>query len=698
EAKLAACAGVREAIVIARENAGDKRLVAYLTAHEGMAPSTAELRSELARGLAEYMVPSAFVLLPAFPLTPNGKLDRNALPAPDQDALAVQQYEAPVGEVETALAGIWQELLGLAQVGRHDQFFELGGHSFTVITLIERLRQQNLIATVRTVFATPTLAAMAAVIVDARVTSVQQYIAAPNLIPDGTLTITPEMLSLIQLTQPEIDCIVASVPGGAANIQDIYPLSPLQEGMLFHHLMETQGDAYLLRSLLIFDSRTRLDNFVEALAFVMNRHDILRTAISWQGLSQPLQIVYRDAPLTLKEYDLSSDVDAQQQMLEQTDPRHYRIDLHRAPLIEAHVGRDAHTGEWIMSLLTHHIVEDNYSLQRIMAEIQLVLNGKRTTIGPSWPYRNFIAQSLSMPTEAHESYFREQLGDIDEPTAAFGQLDVNGSGSDVAEAEYELRDGMAKKIRDVARIEGVTPSVLFHVALARVLGECSGREEVVFGSVLSGRLQGTAGADQVSGPLINTLPIRVSLTKRNVSEVVVETYQKLTDLLAHEQAPLLLAQRCSGVKVPLPLFNTLFNYRNTTAGIGNSNTEAPEPAWVGIRLLTSEERTNYPITICVDDLGEGFVLTAQTVHGIDPSRIVAYLRTAIEALVQALTTSPHKKISRLNILPTSERKQVLFDFNPVPMVAPAILVHQRFETHAARTPEAIALTYGEQQL
>lgn len=165
EAQLVLCRGVREAIVIAREDTlNDKRLVAYLLTQKNIELSAAELRNQLAAVLADYMIPSAFVCLPAFPLTSNGKLDRKALPAPGIDSVVTREYEAPQGDVEIAIAAIWQELLGLEQISRNDHFFELGGHSLMVITLIERLRQQGWPLDVRTVFITPTLAAIAAAV------------------------------------------------------------------------------------------------------------------------------------------------------------------------------------------------------------------------------------------------------------------------------------------------------------------------------------------------------------------------------------------------------------------------------------------------------------------------------------------------------------------------------------------------------
>ncbi|WP_160960591.1 thioesterase domain-containing protein, partial [Xanthomonas sp. LMG 8992] len=141
EARLAACAGVREAVVLAREEVpGDKRLVAYVVPQQGHALGVPEMRQTLSQALPEYMVPSAFVMLETLPLTPNGKLDRAALPAPNQAAVASRAYEAPAGEMEQAIAALWQELLNLERVGRQDDFFELGGHSLLAIKLMHALR------------------------------------------------------------------------------------------------------------------------------------------------------------------------------------------------------------------------------------------------------------------------------------------------------------------------------------------------------------------------------------------------------------------------------------------------------------------------------------------------------------------------------------------------------------------------------
>ncbi|WP_025168350.1 AMP-binding enzyme, partial [Pseudomonas syringae] len=222
---------VHEAVVTAREDIpGDKRLVAYYTvqaAHNE--PDIDSLRDWLQEQLPAYMIPVAYVRLDALPLTPNGKLDRKALPAPDGDALIRGGYEEPQGAAEIILAKIWSDLLNIERVGRHDHFFELGGHSLLAVSLIERMRQAGLSANVRTLFSQPTLAALAAAS-----GAVDDLVIPANGIPVDCQRITPDMLPLVDLTQELIDQVVACVPGGAANVQDIYPLAPLQEGILYH--------------------------------------------------------------------------------------------------------------------------------------------------------------------------------------------------------------------------------------------------------------------------------------------------------------------------------------------------------------------------------------------------------------------------------------------------------------------------------
>ncbi|PHM47443.1 Amino acid adenylation [Xenorhabdus miraniensis] len=709
ETQLAQCRGVQKAVVLAREDTfyeqtgneqagdkqtgGQKRLVAYVQPQTGVELVPAELRQQLAQHLAEYMLPSAFITLDAFPLTPNGKTDRDALPAPDASAFIVRNYESPMGETETALAQIWQHLLGLEQVGRYDHFFELGGHSLMIVGLIEELRHLGWQLDVRNVFATPVLADMALTIQR----DADTFIVPPNRIPEGCTAIVPDMLPLVALSQSQIDAIIETIPGGAGNVQDIYPLAPLQEGILFHYLMQAQGDTYLLQSLLAFDSRERLDAFLAALQQVINRHDILRTAVYWQGLAQPVQAVWRQAPLDIEVFMPATEHDVPAQLRAHTDPRRHRINLNRAPLFAADIAYDSVPDEWLLALRFHHLVSDHMTLELIFAEIALILQGHTDTLPTALPYRNFIAQILNESATEHEAYFRAQLADIDAPTAPFGVISIPNNQAlsneitddeSITEAHLPLDPRLAESIRAQARRLKVSPSILFHVAWAQVLAQTSGRDDVVFGSVLLGRLQGGAGANQILGMFINTLPIRVSLAGRNVQTVVQNTYHDLMALLEHEQAPLTLAQSCSGVEQPMPLFSTLLNYRHSQINEEN----AVNTTWSGMRVIATKERTNYPITLSVDDLGVGFHLSTQTVASIDPTRVTHYLLTAIRGLVDALIHDPQQSILNVPILPETERQQLLADFNATQRDFPQdALIHSLFEAQVLQRPHATAV-------
>ncbi|RMM38670.1 Amino acid adenylation, partial [Pseudomonas syringae pv. aptata] len=697
QAVLAACDTVREALVLVREDQpGDKRLVAYVIGTADLEPDVTWLREQLRLSLAEHMLPSAFVSLEAFPLTANGKLDRKALPLPVAEAYARRQYEAPQGLTETRLAGLWADLLGVEQVGRHDQFFELGGHSMLAVKLIERMRDIGLNADVRVLFGQPTLASLAAA--SGNVTDVQ---APTNKIPADCRHITPDMLPLARLTQAQIDRLVATVPGGVGNVQDIYGLVPLQEGILYHHLSSEEGDPYLLQALLRVNSFEQLLDFTEALQQVIDRHDILRTAVAWEELDEPVQVVWRQARLRVEAFlphPEQGDVAAQLQA--QFDPRRIRMDLHQAPMMRLHYAEDPVNQSWVAVLLFHHLIDDATSLALLGAEIEAFRQGRGNHLPASVPYRNHVAQArLGMSREEHEAFFRDMLADVDEPTLPFGLQDLQGDGSGVDEALLPVDPELAERLRAHARRLGVSNASLHHLAWAQVIGRLSGRQDVVFGTVLMGRLLSGQGAERALGMFINTLPLRVAAGEQGIEAAVRTTHARLAALVSHEHAPLSLAQGCSGVAAPTPLFSALMNYRHVAVGAQTPQEAGQTRLWGGVEVLGGEERTNYPLSLSVDDLGESFGLTVQAVAGIGARRICGYMHTVLEQLADALDSRPNAPLHSLDWLPVHERRQLLEDFNAFDCGYPQdVLLHQMFEAQAAAQPDSVAVTYEGQQL
>ncbi|MBS9761482.1 non-ribosomal peptide synthetase, partial [Pseudomonas mosselii] len=590
---------------------------------------------------------------------------------------ARQVYVAPIGATEEAMAAIWAEVLGIEQVGRHDNFFELGGHSLLAVSLTARLRHAGLQADVRTLFGQPTVAALAATLGHGR-----QVEVPANRIPTGCTRITPDMLPLVDLEPAAIERIVATVPGGAANVQDIYPLAPLQEGILYHHLSSPEHDPYVLQSRMAFTSRDRLYAFVDALGKVIARHDVLRTSVLWDGLPQALQVVWRQADLALLEVAEEAAVP-------------HALALDQAPLVRLYHWPDAQGAGRQAVLQFHHIVLDHTALDVLGRELVGYLQGASVPAEQGAPYRNYVAQArLGVSQAEHEAFFREQLGDIDEPTLPFGLSDVQVDGLGIEEAQLWLDEPLATALRQQARQLGISVASLFHLAYARLLAAASDRDSVVFGTVLLGRLEGGAGADQALGMFINTLPLRLDLAGINLQDAVRQTQQRLSALLAHEHASLALAQRCSGVPAPAPLFSAMLNYRH-----GSQADEEQRQALQGIETLDSNERSNYPLSLSVDDIGERFRLVTLAPAAVGAARVCEQMRRVLEAMAEALAHQPRQALLQLPVLSGEERDQLVHDFNRT--AQPHDLnrtLQELFEAQALRRPEAVALSAEQGEL
>ncbi|MBB3120918.1 non-ribosomal peptide synthetase [Pseudoduganella violacea] len=686
EAQLLAQPELREAVVVAREGAAGTRLVAYVSTQAGESCEASQIRERLAKLLPDYMVPSAIVVLETLPLNANGKVDRKALPEPDFSSAA---YEAPQGRIEENLAALWSELLGVEKIGRQDNFFELGGHSLLALKLLERMRGQGLPAQVRNLFQYPQLAAFAKVL-EQDASAYGCVAVPPNGIPKGCIALTPEMVTLATLNAEHIAIIESAVPGGAANIQDIYPLAPLQEGILFHHVLQSEGDAYVTPQMLSFDSEQRLSRFVESLNQVIARHDILRTAVLWEGLKEPLQIVWREARLQTQWLDAGTD-DAAAVLTAAVNPARYRIDVRQAPMIRALAARDQASGRYLLQLPSHHLVVDHTTLELLVEEIGLIQQDR--VLPPAVPFRDFVAQArFGVSQEEQEAFFRQMLGDVEEPTAPFNLIDVQGNGSAVEQARLELAPSLSARLRQAAQGHGVSAATLFHLAWAVVLAKASGKDDVVFGTVLFGRMQGGEDVSRALGLFINTLPLRIRLGTQDVVQCLRQTQAALTGLLQHEHASLSLAQRCSGLPGGTPLFSALLNYRY---GSKPSNDAG---MWQGVELLGGEERSNYPLSMSVDDMDGDLALVAQVPPAIGALRLCEMMQETSAALVDALALQPATLACELPVMSGMEMALLRQWSVNRRRHADAAPLHRLFERQAALQPHAQALLFGEQVL
>ncbi|WP_241775350.1 amino acid adenylation domain-containing protein, partial [Pseudomonas corrugata] len=335
EAKLLACEGVREAKVLARDDANQgKRLIAYLIPRAGAVLEVAALRKQLGATLPDYMIPTAFVSLHAYPLTANGKLDQEALPEPDLGAMSERGYTAPEGATETALAQIFQELLGLERVGRCDSFFELGGHSLLAAQLVSRVRQQlGCELMLRELFSHPTVEELARVV------------GAPH-------TAEAETIGLVDRNGP-------------------LALSFAQQRLWFLDQLDSgAGSAYHMPAALLLRGDLDRAALKAALDRLVARHESLRTTFERHG-EQPVQVIApADCGFALAEQDLRA------LPYEQASVSASRIgnnealapfDLSRGPLIRGRLLSLA-DDEHILLITQHHIISDGWSVGVLVKE------------------------------------------------------------------------------------------------------------------------------------------------------------------------------------------------------------------------------------------------------------------------------------------------------------------------------------------
>ena len=696
---LSTLANIDQCCVLAKEDAtGNKRLVGYIVSEGELNKDS--IQSELKEILPEYMIPMIWIQLDEMPLTSNGKIDKKSLPEPNSATLSTKEYVAPRTEIEEKLAVIWQDLLDIDKVGVYDDFFELGGHSLLIIQLIARIQNEGYHIEIGDIFETPTISG-----ISENLSSVGLAYQVPaNGITEGIDRITPSMVPLLEFSQEDIDKVVNQIPEGISNIQDIYPLSPLQEGIYFHHLMSDKeiGDPYVSPNLLLFRDKEKRTFFIKALQSVVNRHDVLRTSFVSKDLPSAVQVVLKEAVLSAEELVINTS-DELTPLLQQLILSGHWMDVSKAPLLGLKYIDDPENDNYYLLVNNHHLVMDHVGLEKIIDEVTLYLLGEGDTLAAPVLYRDFIGHTIhQQKTNDSETYFKELLGTINEPTYPFNLSNIRGNGTEIIEASIGLSDSLSKEIRSICNELGMSPAVLFHAAYGIVVGICSNRKEALFGSLFSGRLQGAIGAADSLGLFINTLPLLFSL-EGTVSEYLQQVKLKLGELLPYEQTPLSKVHGWSGISNEVSLFSALLNYRHSSSDEedesveGESATNAVAKEGIDIELIGDQERTNYPFSLCIDDFGVNFGLTAQMDSSIDPDRILSYMEVVITQLLEGANNGA--TIDNLSILNKDEKDLVLNTFNETSVDYPQDkTIIDVFSEQVANTPSAIAIAYEGEKL
>ncbi|MDL5034719.1 condensation domain-containing protein, partial [Pelomonas sp. APW6] len=446
-----------------------------------------------------------------------------------------------------------------------------------------------------------------------------------------------------------------------------------------------------------------LDGFIQALQQVLDRHDILRSAVHWERLDHPVQLVWRHAPMPLQRLERDPRfASASAQLQARQDARLRRIDVRQAPLLRAFELQED-DGSWLLMLLIHHLVMDQQTILLMQQEVQACLQGQQHRLPPSLPFRNFVALSRREESRrGQEAFFKRLLDGVDEPTLPYGLSEVHGRQQQGRTATRRLETGLSQSLQQQAQALGINSASLFHLAFALVMGRLAQRDDPVFGTVVMGRMQAGQDAQQVLGPFINTLAVRWNVVTGSVREAAKGMHALLLELMRYEQTPLSTAQRCSGVVPPLPLFGGLLNCRRLDQ-VADAGEEAPSQ---GVQALTVDSISEYPLTVDVAEQGGALTLAVTVDEPHDPEDVCDLMAQALASLEQALREGGQGALSALPVLPSAQ-EQRLHDFGQPAQALSAELaqrfdeqgsLHGLIQAQARRSPQALALVDEQGQL
>lgn len=544
------------AVVVVEDGKGSRRLVGYYVLHAGAALAPAELRQFLKGKLADHMVPAALAPLRALPQTPLGKVDRRALAraqAPGSED--VQSYLAPRNELETKVAAIWAHAVGLDKVGVLDNFFEIGGDSILTIHVVAALRALGFHVAPKDIFRHPTVSELAA-----------------SLTQTGTKVEVPDTTARLAATERTWETVRwrDSLAPLFPELQDVYPLGATQRGIYYQSLLmpKTSG-AYVEQ--VIFELKGDLvpNVFQQAWQHVVHSLDVLRTGVVRRGAPFPLQAVVRTANLLPSFLDLGELPAARQQQRVASlvsDDRMKGFDLKKPPLCRVTLVRLG-ADHWQVLWSYHHLILDGWAeplvLEAVFKSYDALVEGRPPAAAIGISYRDFVLWSEAQDPLPAESFWRDQLAGFTSPVTITDTSPAVAppSGSEVShgweQAQLEAADMQA--LERAARRHGLTLSTIVHGTWALLLHRRSGSDDVMFGSIASGRQCGMPGVESVRGLVAVTQPLRTRVpADATVASWLRMLQLQMAEMREHEHTPLALIQQWSDVPAnKRPLFDTI---------------------------------------------------------------------------------------------------------------------------------------------
>ncbi|MEV5735713.1 amino acid adenylation domain-containing protein [Streptomyces sp. NPDC052292] len=674
ETALLAHPTVADATVVLREDVpGVQRLVAYVVPVGPLDVSA--LRAHLQRDLPDYMVPTAFVPLERIPLTPNGKTDRRALPAPASDRSALgAAYTAPRTDTERTVTEVWSEVLGVERVGAHDDFFALGGHSLLATQVVSRLRRRlGADVPVRTLFSAPTPALLAAAVTDLDAAGTGRIPAAPR--DNG----------------PQ-------------------PLSFAQQRLWFLDQLEPGRAEYLLPFAFRIHGPLDLDALNAAFTAVVARHEILRTRFGTDAAGSPVQLIDPPRPVRALVRDLrgAGDAAAREAALAEAlrEDGLRPVDLGAGPVLRALLVRLA-AEESVLAVTVHHIAFDGWSVGVLARELSAryaeAVSDRSGTAAPEplpVQYADYAvwqrAWLSGAPLERQLDYWREKLGGLEPlelPTDHARPAERGGRGEVV---RFTVPAEVAARARTVSAESGASLFMTLLAAFQLLLARYSGQRDIAVGTPIAGRNR--AETEDLIGFFVNTLVLRTNLSGDPAfTELLARVKDTALGAYDHQDLPF---ERLVEELAPdrdlsrNPLFQTMFALQNTPgADAWNLPGLSAEPVEIPVRDAKFD--LSMYLAEAADGTLDGAVVYADDLFTEDTARRLAGHFTN---LLAAATARPHSALSEVEMLDAGERHRILTEWNDTAAPVPAATLHGLFEQRAAQDPDAVAVVCGSESL
>jgi len=666
---------VDEAFVMCRENGqADKYLAAYLVLNQRPCPTVSELRTFLRERIPHYMVPSAFIFLESLPLTPNGKIDRSALPEPRKVRPALDvPLVAPKGPIEEALANMWAEILGIDELGVHDNLFDLGGNSLLAMQIIARVENSF----------------------RAKV-PLNRFLESPTI---ASLSRT------ISTSFGSIEIPTASPMEPAARNASL-PLSFSQQRLWFLDQWEPGNAFYNIYRAHYLRGRLDMTAMEESLNGVVQRHEVLRTTFAALD-GQPAQVIapFLRLPLGIIDLQKSPEAERDEQSLRLANEEARRpFDLARGPLLRAALVKIAEE-EHLFLLTAHQIVCDGWSMQIFFREFWTFYeasSGQRLPALPAlaFQYADFTVwqrQRLQGEVLGSElSYWKKHLGGslpilnlpTDRPRPAL-------QGFCGARQSVALTESLTEALKELGRREGVTLFMTLMAAFKSLLYRYTGQEDVAVGFPIANR--NWAGTAELIGLFVNTLVLRTDLSGRSTfKELLIKVRDVCLGAYAHQDLPFeklveeLHAERDLSRN---PLFQVMFTFHNRDL----PTFKLPDLASEAIELEGSTSKLDLTLSLAEQNgkLIGFFEYRTDLFDSSTIERMIGHFQTILEGIV----ADPDQPISTLSLLTEAEHHQLLIEWNDTQADYPKnSCIHELFEAQVERTHEAIAVEFEEKKL